>query len=165
MKLKKGQAWGFDLMMAISIFMIGIVGFYLFSLNSPSEGRDTLDSLFYDANLIADNLLSEGFPEDWNSNSVINIGIVNDNRINGTKLQRLYDLTISDYSRTKNLFNTRFDYYFDFSRPITIVYDGSPNVFPEFIGQKDPNPDNIIKIQRFVIYENNPVTLNVYVWS
>ncbi|HIG52013.1 hypothetical protein CXT76_01230 [Candidatus Parvarchaeota archaeon] len=160
MKLKKGQAWGFDLMIAISIFMIGIVGFYLFSLNSPSEGRDTLDSLFYDGNLIADSLLSEGYPENWDSNSVINIGIVNDNRINETKLQRLYDLTISDYSRTKNLFNTRFNYYFNFSRPITMG-----GVYVEFIGQKDLNPDNIIKIQRFVIFENNPVTLNVYVWS
>jgi len=160
MKLKKGQAWGFDLMIAISIFMIGIVGFYLFSLNSPSEGRDTLDSLFYDGNLIADSLLSEGYPENWDSNSVINIGIVNDNRINETKLQRLYDLTISDYSKTKNLFNTRFNYYFNFSRPIIMG-----GVYVEFIGQKDLNPDNIIKIQRFVIFENNPVTLNVYVWS
>ena len=105
-------------------------------------------------------MLSEGYPENWDSNSVINIGIVNDNRINETKLQRLYDLTISDYSRTKNLFNTRFNYYFNFSRPITMG-----GVYVEFIGQKDLNPDNIIKIQRFVIFENNPVTLNVYVWS
>jgi hypothetical protein len=162
MNTKKGQAWGFDLIVASIIFLTGIVVFYIYSLNYPSEGRENLDSLFYEGNLITENLLSKGFPNDWVSSNVKSIGISNEEKINETKLERLYDLTLAPggYDTSKAIFNTKFDYYFNFSQ--LMVIDGNT---VEYIGQKNINPNNLIKVTRFTIYQNKPVTLNLFVWE
>mgnify|MGYP000014655228 CR=1 FL=1 len=82
--MKKGQAWGFDLMMASIIFLGGITVFYLYSLNTP-EAETTLNKLTYEGNIVASTLLSDGFPIDWEEFNVVNPGILSNNKINQTK--------------------------------------------------------------------------------
>ena len=160
--MRKAQAWGFDLIMAAIVFLAGIVIFYIYSLNYPTEGKENLDALSYEGNLIADNLLSSGFPKDWTKTNVVAIGIADEGKINETKLSRLNDLAndIGGYDKTRALFNTKFQYYFNLTEIMTI--DGS-NV--NYIGQLQSTPKNLIKITRFTAYKNKPVTLNVYVWD
>jgi len=151
---KEGQAWGFDLIIASIIFTIGIATFFLYSLNYPVEGQETIDIFSYEGELIAENLLSEGFPQNWDENNVISIGLLNEGKINQTKLDRFINLSIQDYSRTKNLFNTKYNYY------VKIL-----DTDVEIIGQQPSDPKNLIKITRYTIYQNKPVTLNVYIWE
>lgn len=160
MKTKKAQAWGFDLMIAAIIFVAGIILFYIFVINNSHETEETLNSLQYDGNNIGDNLLSEGYPENWDAQSVIRIGLLSQDKINETKLERFYNLVQSDYNRTKFLLNTKNNYYIQFSQNITIN-DSSI----EFIGMKPDNPDNVIKVTRLVVYRNNPVIFNINVWN
>ncbi|MDP4039654.1 MAG: hypothetical protein Q8P57_03690 [Candidatus Pacearchaeota archaeon] len=157
---KKAQAWGFDLIIGSSIFIVGVILLYFYSINYVTETNEILSSLNYDGENIADNLLSSGYPENWDSENVINIGISNDNKINQTKLDRFAGIIEDDYPKTKSLLNTRYDYYLNFSNQMTI--SGEPL---EGIGVYPENPENIIKVTRFTIYEDKPITMDVYVWN
>ena len=159
---KRGQAWGFDLIIAGVIFSAGIVGFYFYSINYPAEGRQSLESLFYEGNVIADNLLSTGFPKDWTKLTLVKIGLTTDGKINDTKLEYFNDIVAATggYEQSKILLNTKYEYYLNFSIPM-IINSGKV----DFIGQKDQNSDNLVKITRFTVYQNQPVSLNIYVWK
>jgi hypothetical protein len=154
---KRGQAWGFDLMIASVLFISGIVIFYIYSINYPTEGRETLDQLSYEGDIISDQLFSSGSPSDWNSGNIVRIGIHDNNKINESKLERLYNL---DYQTTRILFNTKFHYFLNFSDVMTI---NAKNV--EGIGIKPNNQKNLIKITRYTIYQEKPVTLNLFIWE
>ena len=158
--MKKGQAWGFDLIVAFFLFTGGIVLFYYYSLNYSTEGKQAIEGLSYDGNLIADGLLSEGFPDNWNKTNVTKIGLLNEKKINQTKLERFYNLSVDDYSRTKSLFNTKYNYFLTMSEPIII--DGGEI---EGIGQRNLNPKNLVRVTRFTIYQNKPVTLHIEMWE
>jgi len=159
----KAQAWGIDLMMALVIFSMGIVVFYIYSLNTPGEAQEAIEKLFYDGKIIANTILSEGYPENWIVGDVKKPGILNKKKINDTKLERFYDLieTPGGYSQTKRLFDTRYDYYFFLDT--NMIIDGE---VVEGIGKNDyENARNLIKITRFVVYQNKPMTAYLYVWE
>lgn len=152
---KDGQAWGFDLMIAFVIFIIGIIAFFLYALNYPTEGEEIIDALSYEANLIAENLLSEGHPKNWTVDNVEIIGLTNNDRINQTKLNNFESLVISDYNLTKTLLNTRYDYY------INIINSTDSKI----IGQLPVDPTNLIKVARVSLYNNEAIQMDVYVWE
>lgn len=157
---KRAQLWGIDLIVGTSIFIIGVILFYIYAFNYSSGSEDSYNSLSYDASIIADSLLSEGYPREWNSTSVVAIGISSSNKINQTKLERFYNLSIQDYERTKYLFNTQYDYYLNFSEPLQI---NGVNV--EYIGHKSASQENIVKVSRITIYKNKLVNFDVILWE
>lgn len=159
-KMKKAQAWGFDLFMALIIFTSGIIAFYLYALNMPSEAENIIDTMNYQGNAISNSLLSEGYPLNWNENDVTNIGILSNDRINQTKLEKFSSLSSANYVRTKFLFNTRYEYYVSLSE--NFIINGNE---VEGIGNKPTSPKNLIKITRITIYNNKPVTFNLEVWE
>jgi len=165
MRAKRGQAWGFDLIVASIIFLAGIISFYVYSQNVPGQSQEILDTLSYSGSLVANSLLSDGFPNNWpaDPNSVVTIGILTDNKINDSKLAAFYDLNITGrYEETKILFNINQEYYVNLS---SVPFD-LPNPGDGGIGNIPPeNPKNLIKTTRFTIYQNKPVTLNVYIWE
>ena len=160
---RKAQAWGFDLMLAAILFTAGIVVFYIYTLNYPTEGKEILDQLAYEGGLMTDNLLSEGFPPNWDSTNVVRIGIHDNKKVNETKLEKFYNLSIEPggYQKTRSLFNTRYNYFFNFSEQMTLPIFGNVSG----IGNQPSNPQNLIKITRFTIYKDKPVTLNLFIWE
>ncbi len=167
--LKKAQAWGFDMMIASIIFMSGIIIFYIYSLNYPKESHENLDKLFSEGDFLTESLLSEGLPADWNANNVIRIGLITENKINDTKLERFYTLANSQsnpagYAKSKSLLNTRYNFFMNFSEEIII---NGTAILEKGIG-KSPQGEqtkNIIKITRAAIYQNKIVSLNLYIWD
>jgi hypothetical protein len=164
--IKKSQAWGIDLFIAVTIFALGALIFFLYTLNT-SNPESKLDSLSYDGNIIANILLSEGSPSDWNESNLTSPGLLSNNKINQTKLERFYNLS-SDYENTKKILNTKFDFYFYLSEPIEIQGSfiegmGKPGVNSSNIIDIE-NPENIFKITRFTIYKNKPIQFNLYTW-
>ena len=167
--IKKAQAWGFDLISAITIFIIGAVLFFMYSINYPKEGQETTEVLQYESNFIGESLLSEGYPKDWNENNVGRIGIVDNGRINQTKIERLYAMANylsnpNGYQKAKSIFDTNHEFFFNLSIPITLSNGSqtSSGVGRNFASQ---NPVNILKTTRITIYQNNPITLNLYIWN
>ncbi len=161
---KRSQAWGIDLMVAIGIFSVAIVVFFVYSMNQTNEARDTLEDLLYDGKTISNSLLSEGSPKDWNSDNVIKLGILDEGKINNTKLERFYDLSLSDYARTKTLFKIRTDYYFFLDEEMIIDGEDVVGIGKPGFDIEDIDEENIIKIKRFVIYNDKPVNAYFYVW-
>lgn len=146
------QAWGFDLMIATAIFFATVFAFFLYSINYPLEGQEDLSRLEYEADLIAQSLMSEGYPTDWNASSVVTIGILSSGKIDEDKLAEFQGLVANDYEVTRNLFNINNDYYIEIT-----------GVDP--IGEIPADPESLIKVDRLTIYQDKPVTLSVNVWK
>ena len=162
---KRAQAGGFDLMVAVIIFTFGIVVFFIYSINQPAEAKETLEKLSYDGKIITDSILSEGYPENWDENNVIKTGILTDNKINQTKLDRFYSLTQTDYQKTKQLFNTIYDYYFFLDEDMTINSLEVEGIGKSGTTRDNINSENIVKITRFVVYEGKPMAAYLYVFE
>lgn len=154
-------------MAAIALFLVGIMIFFIYTLNQPSQAQETLALLTYDGNTIADNLLSVGYPENWIPTNVVTIGITTKNKINQTKIENLYQMIYiqNNYTKTKNLFSTKYDYYFFFDQNITtsagqIEGIGKPGTTKNNIVAKD-----LTKITRYTIYQNKTTPLYLYIWN
>ncbi len=163
---KKSQAWGIDLMVAVGIFSVAIVVFFVYSINQTSEARETLEDLLYNGKIISNSILSEGYPENWEEFNVIKIGVLDeDGKIDEEKLERFYNFVQTDYPQTKNLFNTRYDYYFFLSENMTINLEEVEGVGKPEFDMENIEVDNIIKITRFTIYKDKPVSAYLYIWE
>jgi hypothetical protein len=160
MKTKKAQGWGFDLAIAAVIFSLGIVAFYLFSINSNNETAESFDNLKYEAGVIADSLFSEGSPASWTEANVVRIGLLSGNQINETKLGMFNSLANSDYSRTKQLFRVTVNYYISFSENLSVE-----NQTISIIGQQPVEAQNLLKVTRLSSYNNKPIVFYIYSWD
>ena len=167
--MRKAQFWAMDLMIAVGIFLVAILVFFVYSLNYPSEASGKLEDLTNSGDFMVDIILSEGFPDGWEVGSVDDIkriGILDENgRIDigvGGKLEAFEGLATTDYGATKILFNTKYDYYF------RVVDSENPDEFLVSIGMPDfdlETTENLIKLTRFSIYENKPVTVYLYIFE
>lgn len=160
MRNKKAQAWGFDIIVATGIFIFGIVAFFLYTINYPTGEQEKLDNLLYEGNVVANNLLSEGHPENWTTSTVSKIGLLTDNMIDQEKLNSFNELSSNEYSRTKSILGTKYNYFINFSSPIEI---SGNNI--DGIGLFPVDSINGIKVSRVSIYKNKPVTIEVQVWE
>ncbi len=160
MKSKKAQGWGFDVIFASMIFISAILIFYIYTLNNSNQSEETFSSMQYDGNLIGNMLLSEGLPLNWDSSDVIAIGISSDNKINETKLEKFYNLSITNYPKTTSIFHTKVDYFINFSQPIKIS-----EIDINGIGKPIAESSNLVKITRVTIYKDKLITLNIYLFK
>jgi hypothetical protein len=158
MKRKKAQAWGFDLMVALVIFLGGILFFYFYAFNYQNDSEELFQVMHREADTIADSLLSEGSPPDWTSSNVIRIGLLTDERIDENKLSEFYAM---DYNVTKLLFRIKDEYYIYFEEPMNIV--GGFSVVG--IGMNSSSAANIVNVERIVVYNNSIKTMHVNVWN
>lgn len=166
MKSKQAQIWSLDLMAGVALFLIGIVIFFTYSINQSGEAEDKLELLFYEGKVVANSLVSSGYPEQWNSGNVITLGIADEGRINNTKLQALHDMIqAGNYTQTKNMLNTIYDYYIFFEDNMTSI-PGSPDGIGKPLTTRDNvNARNLIKTTRFTVYENKTTPLYLYIWE
>ena len=165
LKMKKSQAWSTDLVAGFLIFLIGILLFFIYTINYTFEAKENFELMLYEGELIAENILSEGSPVDWNEGDVAKIGILDSSRINETKLSRFYNFVQTDYVRTKAIFNTNYDYYFFLDDPLTIDLTERDGIGKPGTDRDNINPTNLIKITKITIYEDKPVTAYLYIWD
>ena len=163
----RGQIWSLDIMAGLALFLVAIIILFIYSLNQPSQTKESFYFLNHDGKIIANNLLSEGYPKNWNTSNVITLGITTNNKINQSKLENIYEIIYlnNNYTKTKNLFGTQYDYYFFLDDNMTInsnstIGIGKPGVTPNNINAKD-----LIKITRYTIYKNKTTPLYLYIWK
>lgn len=154
-KGNRGQAWSFDLMIGVTIFVAALSLLFFYSINYKAETEDILNAMQYDGNAAADILLSEGYPQNWNQTNVIVPGILSNNRINENKLRNFSKII---YEKQRSLMHTSYNFCFNFS-------DSLPTDMPSCIGQYNNNPNNLFLISRIVIYQNKSSMLNLYIWK
>lgn len=156
----RAQAWGFDIMVATAIFIFGIIVFFLYSLNYPRGSQDAVEMLRYEGNVVADELLTEGVPPDWTTSTVSRIGILSDHNINQTKLEEFYTLVQTNYGGARAMLRTKYHYFVNASAPLIINGTAIAG-----IGNQPSGAKNVIKITRVTVYDNKPLSLQVYVWE
>ena len=158
---KRGQAWGFDAMLASAVFITAITVLYFYTLNYQYKNESPLDEIRYESTLIGDSLMSEGTPVGWTENNVIRIGLLSDGKINSTKLSQFGDLTLNNYQRAKGLLTVRHNYLVNVSSPVTV--NGQ---LVQSIGQSPTSSaENVISVIRVNAYNNIPITLKIVVWD
>jgi hypothetical protein len=157
---KRGQAWGFDLMIGSSLFIVGIIVLYLYALNYPTDDQMPVKDMSIEAQRISSIIFSEGYPTNWNMTNVNRPGFVSQGKINETQLNYFYNLSVDNYSLLKAVLRTNYNFYVFFSEPMDL---GGNSVAG--IGQYPTEAKNIIKYDRIVIYKNKPVNAYVYIWN
>ena len=165
----RAQVWSIDVIIGVTLFLSAIILFYVYAVNFSDEAQERTREMENDGRFVSSNLLSEGSPRGWNLSNVEVPGLAKKNRINQTKLDFLYLLNSQDYNKTKRLLNTRFDFYFFFTQPLTTnntVRDGigKPGLNRTTILSQE-NPKNIVKTSRYIIYQNEPTVMNLYLWE
>ncbi|MBR9706507.1 hypothetical protein GOV14_05710 [Candidatus Pacearchaeota archaeon] len=180
MKNKKAQTWGIDLMVAVTLFTFGIMLFFIYTLNSPGDTKEKFEYLYHNGKLVMDSLMSEGYPTNWETlvplatadhNNIMKIGILNSsNKIDDKKLQAFWDLSDNsdgngNYTFTKKVFNTRYEYRFFLEEDMNLDGDNNPATNPVIGKDVYSNAKNLVKITRFTIYKNKPITAYLYIWE
>ncbi|MBI2651613.1 hypothetical protein HYX01_04025 [Candidatus Woesearchaeota archaeon] len=105
---KRAQVWFTDFIIGMLIFSFMLISYYTYTTNISKQDSLLLEELISDAESISSSLLLAGFPVDWSNETVMSIGITNNNyKINATKLS---DFAALPYNRTKKLFGAIYDY-------------------------------------------------------
>lgn len=166
MNKKRAQAWGYDLIAGLTIFVMGIFVFFLFSLNYNSGSTSAIEELEYEGEIVGDSLLSEGYPNIWNyvdftNGDVEQIGILTDGKVNQTKLDLFYNVSRDNYQTTRGILNIRGEYWVSFSDILVIEGETVPGIGNE----PDGTERNIIKKSRVVSYNGKVTVLDIFVWN
>jgi hypothetical protein len=145
-KLLKGQLWYFDLIIALTIFILVIILSFKYLAD---YSRDV--SITSEAETLSESLLSEGLPKEWDEDNVSIIGIMDDNELDLAKLSSLQNMS---YERAKTILSIRSDF--------------SILILNRTIGMNYTDPENLVEFNRYVVYRHDdiaeiiPVTIVVF---
>jgi hypothetical protein len=163
----KGQVWSIDFITGMSIFLLVLL--IAAKMLLPLAPSQEYNVAYRDALHISDALLSSGYPAQWNSTNAIILGIAQNNRIDDTHLNTIRKIS---YDRTKSLFHISNEYLFFFQNSTQIINTGQCVYGYNIPTSSDCTPqlgtinyDNMIKMDRIVIYNSTMVRLTVYVWN
>lgn len=161
---KKAQIWSMDLLVGVLIFLGALLMFYKYSINTMDFQGEEMDNLLLDAKLISSYLMSEGYPNDWSESNVTLMGITDGGvRIDEGKVQQFSSIASSDYVRSRNLLSTIHNYQVSFKDKdgnLTHI-GGVSSIGKDYTVE---NPDDLIRIERFAVYNSSIIRLVVYVW-
>ena len=165
--MKKGQVFTTDYIIGLMIFIFMLVmGAKILVDIVPSYSYEIV---YRDGLYIADLLVDEGYPSDWNSSTVVVPGVCTNFRLDKSKLVELDGI---DYGRTKTLFHTEGDYLFFFKNKTEIMNISNCTYgFPISVNSScDPQLDTIsydhLSItERMIIYNSSVIKLVVYSWD
>ncbi len=164
---RTGQVWTMD-------FILGLIMFIFLALVAVRLLTTTYDSgdygrLYREAVYFSDNIVSSGYPGNWTTGLVMLPGVVDDSRLNVSKLQQFSQM---DYYATKSLFHITSDYIF-FIQNATSTMNMSRcvygyNILVSSNCSFDINTvshKNLVRIDRIVAYNSTLVRMVIYAWN
>jgi len=169
-KNKKSQVWSVDFIAGLLIFIFVIVLSVRLLLDMQSPGN--YDQLYRDGIRLSDTLLTDGSPHDWDKNSVVIPGLMLTNSTNRLDLDKLSKFDNISYQRSKTLLHIAGDYIFYFKNATSNIKIGKCVHGYNLSTDAGCNPkldstsfDDLIKIDRIIIYNSTIVTMEIYAWS
>ena len=105
---RSAQGWFMDFAIALLLFTFTVAVYFGYIGNLQKQEGGKLDLLTKDAKAMSSALALEGYPDDWNNLTVIRIGIIDDQKLNSTKLKEFKQLT---YNFSKRRFGTIYDFF------------------------------------------------------
>jgi len=97
-----------DFVIALLLFTFTLVVYFSYTNNFQKQSYGNLDLLVKDANSISTSLTLSGYPINWNNETVIRIGVTDNQKLNSSKVKLFKKL---NYTKTKNMFATYYDYF------------------------------------------------------
>jgi len=161
MKIKisrKAQVWYTDFIVSVLIFMIALVIYFEYVNNLSKEEESKIDEMLMSAKVMSNSLMSEGYPDEWNQSNVEIIGIIDDKRINQTKIENFYNMS---HNSAKLKFGLSQNYYFYLEDRNGQKMGISEK---EATGEEPVNPVKLVKLNRVTIYNNSIVKAVVQIW-
>ncbi|MCH8003183.1 MAG: hypothetical protein IH934_01000 [Nanoarchaeota archaeon] len=108
----KAQVWFTDFVIGMIVFSLVLISYYTYTTNISKEDSSATDNLISDAKIVSSSLISKGFPDNWDANTVTRIGFTdNYNRIDTTKFNEFNKL---NYNKSKKLLGISNDYFLFF---------------------------------------------------
>ncbi len=165
---RKAQVWTADFIIALALFLI--VAITSISLIINANPSDKYDELYKDTVHLSGQLMSQGHPHEWDEDSVVIPGLLeNKTRLSTTKLEEYNKL---NYNNTKNLLQTRHDYFFYFNDGRETLNITQCNYGYEIETDAECNPaleslnyDNLVRIERILIHDSKLVKMVIYSWN
>ncbi len=153
----KGQIFSTDFLVASFIFLVVITILYLYWTYSAVQLEETrrVNDITDVAYLTSNVWMRTGTPVYWDANSVIDIGLQNNHRINQTKLNSLNTI---GYEKVRLMIGVPpYNFYMR-------IYDMNNNTIFDF-GNLNLNADNIVKVKRIGIMNSSIVYIDTVVWE
>ena len=103
----KAQAWYMDFAIALLLFIFTVVVYFSYTNNFQKQEKGDLDFMLGDAKSISSSLALSGYPNDWDNETVLRIGLAEEQKINSTKVKLFKQY---GYKNSKRRFGTQYDY-------------------------------------------------------
>jgi tRNA(Met) C34 N-acetyltransferase TmcA len=174
--MAKAQAWYLDVVMAVFIFTAGIIAYHHYNLNTENIDKSKMKEMSFQADTLSTELLSSGYPRDWNESSVVKVGLTsNDQHISGQKWAQFSSI---NYNLSKQLLGMTYDF--------VVFFEGKEgNVTPvggicgvgssraQFtlltnstcMGPSLPQVSDLLVRERYVFASGGIIKMKVYVFS
>lgn len=151
---------GFIILIAALIIVIRL----LITIQEPSS----FDDVQRKALTASDDLMSAGYPDDWNESAYVKPGLLTNNQLDLTKLGMINNLS---YNELRSTLTGSYDLYWYFTNGTNILNHtacgyGNPavttddNCTPTIIPEK-----NLVKVQRLLVHNNSIIRMVVIVWD
>ena len=157
-KRRKGQIWYSDFIVSILIFMIALVIYFEYVNNLSKEEESDLEEMLISAKAVSNNLMSGGYPDDWNQSNFEIIGIVDNKRINESKIERFYNIS-HDSAKLKFGISENYYFYLQDKEGNRISIAGK-----DYTGKDPSNSIKLVKVDRITIYNSSLVKMVVQIW-
>lgn len=156
-------------MAGVTVFLFLMIVYFIFTSNLSVSTATNFNELYNDASVLSETLISAGIPENWNESNVKEAGITNgDYRLNVPKLK---NLSVINYSSSKSLLKTRFDYivFFENKNGDTLNISGTQYIGKSGVTKDNlkevETPSNLVSIRRFLIYNSDIIIMVAYLWE
>ncbi len=169
----KAQVWYIDFVIAIAIFTVAFVIFINASSDILDRENDEFSIIADDSGRISNMLMTKGYPENWDNNTVQILGIMEKNRVNETKLLMAAN---TSYDKARTLFATKYEYFVFFKDKDDNVLNlggfcgfGSPLqiqiISERYCANFTVNSGKIAQAERLAIYKSQVARMVTYVWK
>lgn len=165
----KAQVWYADFIFAVSIFIVSVIFYFIVTSNLSNSGSDIQANLLKEAEIASNALKGPGFPANWDGETVVRPGLTNDQvEINGTKVISAANLS---YSTMKTLLGITYDFHAFFTdiNDGLVYINGTCGLGYPGIAQcgnlSQVKYSNLVKLERLMVYQTNPVKMVVYTWQ
>ncbi len=164
-KLLKAQVWYTDFILGLLIFTVTATMVFKFAVDNSLIDTGSSE-LAAEAQALSEDLMGTGYPEDWDQDSIIRIGITDGEHVlDKSKLAMLSGLVNSSYDRIRIMSGLTRDFQVEFrDRDGNLLSDlsfGSP-----YGGMEDA--DDVVAVRRYLVMrESNTsiVEMAVMVWE
>jgi hypothetical protein len=178
---RRAQVWITDVTISIVLFTAAVLIAFNIIMNSFATQND-YERQKSDASRISEYVLSEGTPTDWNSTNMIRPGMMTGKRLNATKVRYAMNLSNSSYAAIRSSMQTDYDFIvlFENSSGGIIPFQdlcsfGKPNEGINFTYVNSTpscifnisriSYDNLVKINRYVVYDSSIIRMETYLWN